>query len=107
MLTNMKLLKLRLLLIALVASVVTLSAQDMREMIKEHPEYASSNLLGYIVIPALLYCIVEGRIDAASVKQATGALGDAATALGADPAVKTVIDAAGDALGAVCPEKAE
>lgn len=59
------------------------------------------------VIPALLYCIVEGRIDVASVKQATGALGDAATALGADPAVKTVIDAAGDALGAVCPEKAE
>ena len=51
MLTNMKLLKLRLLLIALVASVVTLSAQDMREMIKEHPEYASSNLLGYIYKP--------------------------------------------------------
>lgn len=51
MLNNMKFLKFRLLLVAIVASVMTLSAQDMREIIKRDPNFAGSNLLGYIYHP--------------------------------------------------------
>lgn len=50
------------------------------------------------LISALVYCITEGRIDAASVKSATGAVGDAAVSLGADKTVQDVIDAMGDMI---------
>ncbi len=52
------------------------------------------------IIPALAYCIIEGRIDAAAVKQASAALGDAALSLGASDAIRDVIDAAGEMLAA-------
>ena len=51
MLIDMKFLKFRLLLVALVVSVVSLSAQDMREKIAQDPNYAGSNLLSYIYKP--------------------------------------------------------
>ncbi len=39
--------KFRLLLLALLASVLSLSAQDIREVIKNNPNYSASNLLSY------------------------------------------------------------
>jgi len=48
MLIDMNLLKFKLLLLAILASVVSLSAQDMREIIKQNPNYSASNLLSYI-----------------------------------------------------------
>lgn len=51
MLIDMKFLKFRLLLVVIVASIMTLSAQDMREAIKRDPNFAGSNLLGYIHHP--------------------------------------------------------
>ncbi len=47
----MKMLKIRLLLIALAVSIFTLSAQNMREAIEKDPNLAGSNLLGYIYKP--------------------------------------------------------
>ncbi|MBO5875191.1 MAG: histidine-type phosphatase [Alistipes sp.] len=49
----MKFLKFRLLLVAFVVSVVSLSAQDMREKIAQDPNYAGSNLLSYIYKPTV------------------------------------------------------
>jgi hypothetical protein len=56
------------------------------------------------VLPALVYCITEGRIDAASVLAAKQAVTDAAEALGANEATQAVIDAAGDMLAAISEE---
>jgi hypothetical protein len=56
------------------------------------------------VLPALVYCITEGRIDTASVLAAKQAVTDAAEALGANEATQAVIDAAGDMLAAISEE---
>ena len=56
------------------------------------------------VLPALVYCITEGRIDAASVLAAKQAVTDAAEALGASETTQAVIDAAGDMLAAISEE---
>lgn len=56
------------------------------------------------VLPALVYCITEGRIDAASVLAAKQAVTDAAEALGASEVTQAVIDAAGDMLAAISEE---
>lgn len=53
------------------------------------------------VLPALVYCITEGRIDAASVLAAKQAVADAAKSLGADDTTQSLIDATGDALAAL------
>jgi hypothetical protein len=53
------------------------------------------------VLPALIYCITEGRIDAASVYAAKQAVVDAAESLGAHETVQDVISAAGDMLAAM------
>ena len=59
------------------------------------------------VLPALVYCITEGRIDAASVLAAKQAVGDAADALGASDATQSIIDAAGDMLAAMGEDDTE
>jgi hypothetical protein len=56
------------------------------------------------VLPALVYCITEGRIDAASVLAAKQAVTDAAEALGASETTQAVINAAGDMLAAISEE---
>ena len=53
------------------------------------------------VLPAVVYCITEGRIDAASAKAIQGAVVDAADALGASQPVKDVLTAAGDLLASL------
>ena len=53
------------------------------------------------VLPAVVYCITEGRIDEASAKAVQGAVVDAAAALGADKQVQTVLQAAGDLLASL------
>ena len=52
------------------------------------------------VLPAVVYCITEGRIDEASAKAITGAVIDASEALGADKQLQNVLSAAGDMLAA-------
>ncbi|MBE6660286.1 MAG: hypothetical protein E7605_02660 [Ruminococcaceae bacterium] len=59
------------------------------------------------VLPALVYCITEGRIDAASVLAAKQAVEDAADALGASDATQSIIDAAGDMLAAMGEDDTE
>ena len=59
------------------------------------------------VLPALVYCITEGRIDATSVLAAKQAVGDAADALGASDATQSIIDAAGDMLAAMGEDDTE
>ncbi len=53
------------------------------------------------VLPALVYCITEGRIDATSVLAAKQAVADAAKSLGADDTTQSLIDATGGALAAL------
>lgn len=52
-------------------------------------------------LPAIVYCITEGRIDAASAKTVGEAVVDASAALGADRHVQDVLHAAGDMLAAM------
>lgn len=53
------------------------------------------------VLPSLVYCLIEGRIDSAAVKEGKGAILKAADDLGADGPLKGVIDAAGDMLASL------
>ena len=59
------------------------------------------------VLPAVVYCITEGRIDAASAKTMQGAVVNAAAALGADKQVQTVLQAAGDVLASLDEDNAD
>lgn len=54
-----------------------------------------------IVIPAVVYCITEGRVDAASAAAITGAVADAAEKLGADKNTVQSIGKFGDAAQAL------
>lgn len=56
---------------------------------------------GMTVLPSLVYCLIEGRIDSAAVTAGKEAILRAAESLGADEAHKSVIDAAGDMLAAL------
>ncbi len=53
------------------------------------------------ILPAIVYCITEGRIDAASAEAARDAVVNASAALGADRHVQDVLHAAGDMLAAM------
>ncbi len=74
---------------------------------------ADQNILSIIagaamtVLPALVYCITEGKIDAASVKEAQTAIIEAADALGANETVQNAIGAAGDLLAAIDEDDTE
>lgn len=52
------------------------------------------------VIPALVYCIMEGKIDAVSAEQTKIAITEAADALGVDASVQHLIQAAGELITA-------
>lgn len=49
------------------------------------------------ILPAIVYCIIEGKIDAVSVKQITEATADAAEKLGVDEQIVDIIEKIGDA----------
>ena len=53
------------------------------------------------VLPSLVYCLIEGRIDSAAVKEGKDAILKAADDLGANGPLKGVIDAAGDMLASL------
>ena len=55
------------------------------------------------IIPTIVYCIVEGKIDAASVATITDATKDAAEQLGVDKEVVNVIEHMG-AMGEILVE---
>ena len=48
------------------------------------------------ILPSIIYCIMEGVIDAKSVKEITNATLDAANKLGAKDTVKEVIEQVGE-----------
>ena len=48
------------------------------------------------IVPAIVYCVMEGTIDAKSVKTISDATADAAEKLGADKKVVNVIEQAGE-----------
>lgn len=48
------------------------------------------------IVPTIVYCIMEGTIDAQTVKTITDATADAAEKLGADEKVVDVIETAGE-----------
>lgn len=50
-----------------------------------------------IVVPAVVYCVTEGRVDAASAAAITSAVTDAAEKLGADEKTVQTIGKLGDA----------
>ncbi len=56
------------------------------------------------IIPTVVYCISEGKIDAESVKQITGAVSDAAEKLGAEETVSEAIESLGAVGGALLEE---
>lgn len=59
------------------------------------------------VLPSLVYCLIEGRIDSAAVTASKEAILGAAEDLGADEPLQAVIDAAGDMLAALGEEKTQ
>ena len=59
------------------------------------------------LVSALVYCITEGRIDAASIKQVVQSVSDAAETLGASDAVQSVIDRADNLICGTEEEKTE
>ena len=59
------------------------------------------------VLPSLVYCLIEGRIDSASVESSKAAILSAADALGVQPPLTDVLEAAGDmfaSLGDQAPQ---
>lgn len=59
------------------------------------------------VLPSLVYCLIEGRIDSTAVTASKEAILGAADDLGVDKPLKSVIDAAGDMLAALGDEQAK
>lgn len=53
------------------------------------------------VLPSLVYCLMEGRIDSAAIESGKAAALSAADALGAKPPLTDVLEAAGDMLAAL------
>ena len=58
------------------------------------------------IIPTIVYCIMEGVIDAKSVKTIAEATADAAEKLGADKKVVDTIETAGE-IGEILTDKKE
>lgn len=59
------------------------------------------------IVPTIVYCIMEGTIDAQTVKTITDATADAAEKLGADEKVVDVIENAGEIGEALVENKTE
>lgn len=57
-----------------------------------------------VILPTVVYCIMEGRIDAASVKTIAEATEEAAEKLGADKNTTQKIGFVADAVGAMIDE---
>ena len=85
--------------ITLIAGVVT--------MIIGH-EHEVTTIAGALmsIVPAIVYCIVEGFVDAASVKTVTDAATNAALDLGHDKAAE-VIEQVGDIVEGLVSEEPE
>ena len=83
--------------ISLIAGIITMIFGH-----NETVEVISSAAM--IVVPAIVYCCMEGRIDAASVKNITGAVADAAEQLGAAEGIVDTIEDVGKAGEALLDE---
>ena len=53
------------------------------------------------IIPTIVYCIMEGKIDAANVQTITTATADAADKLGASSTIVETIEKTGDIVGII------
>ena len=54
-----------------------------------------------VILPAIVYCITEGKIDAASISQISGAITDAAEKLGASEHTLEGLSKINDAASAI------
>ncbi len=79
-------------MISAIAGVITLIVGD-NEVVQI---IASATM---VIIPAVVYCIMEGAIDAKSIKVITEATADAAEKLGADEKTVDVIEQIGNVGG--------
>ena len=59
------------------------------------------------IVPTIVYCLMEGLIDAKSVKTITDATTDAAEKLGVDEKVVDVIEQAGEIVETLIEDKEE
>lgn len=57
-----------------------------------------------VIVPAVVYCFIEGKVDAASVKTVTDATAEAAKKLGADNNTTEQIEKIGGAIEAMVDE---
>ena len=89
-----------------IVSVITLIA-GVVTMIVGH-EHEVTTIAGALmsIVPAIVYCIVEGSVDAASVKTVTDAASGAAEDLGYDKAAD-VIEQVGDIAEGLVSEDSE
>lgn len=62
---------------------------------------------GMIVLPSLVYCLIEGRTDSAAVTASKEAILHAAESLGANEAHKSVINAAGNMLASLGEQESQ
>ena len=59
------------------------------------------------VVPAVVYCLMEGKVDAASAGTISRAIEEAAEKLGAEESVRQVIRASGDAVASLAETEEE
>lgn len=57
-----------------------------------------------VIVPSVVYCIMEGRIDAESAKSISGAITDAAQKLGADEQTLKTLEKVGDVAATLVSE---
>lgn len=89
-----------------IVSVITLVA-GIVTMIIGH-EHEVTTIAGALmsIVPVIVYCFVEGKVDAAAVQTVTDAASDAAKGLGYDKAAE-VIDQVGDIAEGLVSEESD
>lgn len=86
--------------ISLIAGIITMIFGH-----NETVEVISSAAM--IVVPAIVYCFMEGKIDAANAKTIVEVIGDSAELLGAQQGVVDAIENAGEVVDAILGDTEE
>ena len=81
-----------------IVSIITMIMGIVTLIVGENDAVKNIAAAAMTVIPAVVYCIMEGRVDAASVKQITEATVEVAEQLGASEKETDTIEKIGDAV---------
>ena len=81
-----------------IVSVITMIVGIITIFVGKNEGVVAVSGAATVIIPAVVYCIMEGRVDAASVKQITDATAEAAEKLGADKDTTEQIKQIGEAV---------